>query len=256
MDREKLESLLIDYIDGKLNSVDKHHVEQELMTNPDSYKLYEQLKEVIRAMDAVGAEEPASSLRRGFEKMLDEEMQSTRSARVVALRPWWYAAAAGIALLITGLAIGFFISQRNIRNERLAEAQRRQQHTNQLVAMISDTESAGRRILGVREAAGQPAAGDEIFDVLIRTMDEDPNANVRLAAIEALAHFSAEPVVRKALIASLRKQTDPVVQIALIQLMVDMKEQEAIKSLRQMADDETLIESVKDEAQRGILVLS
>ncbi len=256
MDREKLESLLIDYIDGKLNSVDKHHVEQELMTNQDAYKLYEELKEVIRAMEAVSPAEPSSRLREGFENILREEMRNANKARVVKMRPWWYAAAAGIALLLTGLAIGFFISQRNIRNEKLAEALRQKEYTSQLVAMISDSESAGRRILGVREAAAESTAGDEIFEALIKTMDEDPNPNVRLAAIEALARFSREPMVRQALIASLRKQTDPVVQIALIQLMVDMKVQEAIKPLRQMADDETLIESVKDEAQRGILVLS
>lgn len=256
MEREKLESLLIDYIDGKLNSVDKHHVEQELMNNPASYKLYEELKEVIRVMAAVSPGEPSSSMREGFDKMLAEEMQGVRKGRVLALRPWWYAAAAGIALLITGLGIGFFVSQRNQQQERLAEAQRRQEHTNELVSMISDSGSAGRRILGLREAAGETDAGDEIFEALIRTMDQDPNANVRLAAIEALARFSHEPMVRKALLASLRKQTDPVVQIALIQLMVDLKEQEAIKTLRQIADDETLLESVKDEAQRGILVLS
>lgn len=256
MEREKLESLLIDYIDGKLNSVDKHHIEQELMKNPASYKLYEELKEVIRVMAKVAPAEPSGSLRTSFDQMLKRELEGSRQARVVSLRPWWYAVAAGLALLITGLSIGFFIANQKKQSALLAEEQRKKAHTLHVVSLISDTESAGQRILGVKEAVATPAGNDEIFEVLIKTMDEDPNTNVRLAAIEALRRFSDEPMVRKALIASLGKQTDPVIQIALIQLMVDLKEKEAVKPLENIVEDETMLESVKDEAHRGIMVLS
>ena len=87
-------------------------------------------------------------------------------------------------------------------------------------------------------------------------MNEDPNSNVRLAAMEALGKFSNEVRVRNALIQSLSTQKDPVVQIALIQLLVKMKEKSVVGQLEQMTKDATTMKAVKDEAYSGILKLS
>jgi HEAT repeat protein len=83
-------------------------------------------------------------------------------------------------------------------------------------------------------------------------MDTDENANVRLAAIDALRKFADEEKVRTALIESLATQEKPVVQIALINLMVQLKEERAKKAFQQIIDDEASISVVKDEASYGI----
>ena len=62
--------------------------------------------------------------------------------------------------------------------------------------------------------------------------------------------------MRKALIESLSKQKDPVVQISLIRLMVEMKEKTVIKELERMTKEKELLRAVKDEAYTGILKLS
>jgi HEAT repeat protein len=87
-------------------------------------------------------------------------------------------------------------------------------------------------------------------------MNEDPNSNVRLAAMDALGKFSNEATVRTALIQSLSTQKDPIVQIALIQLLVKMKEKGVVKQLEQMTKDASTMKAVKDEAYSGILKLS
>jgi hypothetical protein len=87
-------------------------------------------------------------------------------------------------------------------------------------------------------------------------MNEDPNTNVRLAALEALIKFHQEPVVRKKLIESLSVQKDPSVQITLIQFMVQMKERGVVNQLQQIVDDAHTIKAVKDEALSGLLKLS
>jgi hypothetical protein len=58
------------------------------------------------------------------------------------------------------------------------------------------------------------------------------------------------------LISALSYQKDPVVQIALIQLLVDLKEQSVVDDLKKIVDDEGTMEAVKDEAYSGILKLS
>jgi hypothetical protein len=256
MEKEKLESMLIDYIDGKLNSVDKHHIEQELMKNPASYKLYEELKEVIQTLGKVSPVEPPASLTKSFEEMLQKEIGTSKEAKSIAMRPWWYAVAAGVALVITGISMGLFINNQQKNQERKVALQEERARTHQVVSMISDQQSAGTRIMGTKEAYNQESLNTEIYNVLIKTMNEDPNINVRLAAIDALIKFSDDPMVRKALIASLGKQTDPVIQIALIQLMVELKDKDAVRPLQNIIENESLLEAVKDEAHHGILVLS
>jgi HEAT repeat protein len=99
-------------------------------------------------------------------------------------------------------------------------------------------------------------ADDDVVDALVKTMNEDKNTNVRLAALDALSKFHQDANVRKALISSLAKQDDPVVQIALIQLMVKMKEKGVLKDLNRIIEDNNTIKPVKDEAYSGILKLS
>jgi HEAT repeat protein len=79
---------------------------------------------------------------------------------------------------------------------------------------------------------------------------------VRLNALEALSRFKEEPEVKKALINALSTQKDPVIQIALIQLMVEMKEKSVVKDLERIIEDERTMRAVKDEAYSGILRLS
>ena len=46
------------------------------------------------------------------------------------------------------------------------------------------------------------------------------------------------------------------VQIALIQLMVKMKEKSVVNDLKKIVDDSESMKAVKDEAYSGILILS
>jgi hypothetical protein len=79
---------------------------------------------------------------------------------------------------------------------------------------------------------------------------------VRLAALEALSNFVHEKDVRSSLITSLSNQKDPVVQIALIQLLVKMKEKGVVDDLKKIVEDEGTMQAVKDEAYSGIMRLS
>src|SRR5688572_33190467 len=111
MEREKLESMLIDYIDNKLNSVDRHMVEQELVKNAEAYKLYEELREVMYVMDRSARLEPSSKLKDNFDSVLKEEMASSKTTKTIFFQPVFYRAAAAVALLIMGVMIGFYVSK-------------------------------------------------------------------------------------------------------------------------------------------------
>jgi len=264
MEKEKLESLLIDYIDNRLNAVDKHMIEQELVRNADAYKLYEELKELIQVIEQSSPMEPSQDLKINFDKILNEEIAGSERSRTIFFRPAFYRVAAAVALMILSGAIGFWISNNNEQQKRLAAIEREMEITRKQLAdtkqvmlgMLGDEQSASQRIKGVNVVLGFSQADDEIVAALLNTLNSDPNTNVRLAALDALEKFQLDPLVRKGLIEALAKQRDPMVQITLIQLMVQMKEKEVVRDLQRIMDDASTIQAVKDEAYSGILKLS
>ena len=108
MDNEKLEMLLIDYIDGKLTDAERQQVEQELVRNENSFRLYEQLKEVIHAIDKSKKLEPSHNLKKQFDEFLATEIKaSKKETKIIFFQPAFYRVAAAVALLVVGGGIGF-----------------------------------------------------------------------------------------------------------------------------------------------------
>ncbi len=258
MDKEKLEEMLIDYIDGMLSEANKAIVERELAQNKKAYQLYEQLREVMNVMEKSEKLEPGSQLRASFDKHLREEISKQKSSRNISLfQPMVYRMAAGVVLVMAGIGIGYWINKNQQREDELLALKKEVQTTKQMMLVMMDNQqSASQRIQGVNVALRIDKADDEVVKVLSKMMNEDPNTNVRLAALDALSKFREEPLVRKELIQALSIQKDPVVQIALIQLMVRMKEKGATKDLERIIEDNETMKAVKDEAYSGLLKLS
>ncbi len=252
MERENLESLIIDYIDGKLPEAERAKLEKELVNHQE---LYQQLREVISAMEKSDSLEPGHRLRLNFDKMLREEISKGKTVQMFT--PALYRMAAAVVLVIAGIVIGFYINKNQQHEQELAKLRQEVEATKQMmIAMIGNPNSASQRLQGVNVALTISAPDHDIVNALVKTLNEDPNTNVRLAALEALGKFYTDTVVRKALIESLASQKDPIVQIALIQLMVKMNEKGSVKNLEQIIEDNQNIKPVKDEAYSGLLKLS
>ncbi|MBX2900624.1 MAG: HEAT repeat domain-containing protein [Cyclobacteriaceae bacterium] len=258
MDAQNWESRLIEYIDGKANETERAAIEHEVAHNEAVRMLYHQLTEVLQAMNETRALEPTGKLKASFEQALQQEISNqTRSTKTVFFSPVVYRVAAGFILLMIGLTVGYKINQ-SATKERELQALREQVEENRrlMLAMMDNQLSASQRMMGVSVAYQMEKPDDEIVTVLVKAMNEDANSNVRLAALDALGKFSHEPRVRKELVGSLSTQKDPVVQIALIQLLVKMKEKGVVNQLEELTRDGGTLKAVKDEAHAGILKLS
>lgn len=260
MENEKLETLLIDYIDGKLTEEEWKEVDQELKRNPEAKRKYEQLQEVIHTMENSARIEPSTKLKLAFDQLLQNEISEIKSGKVkvLSLHPAFYRAAAAVAVVVLAGGIGFWINNQQRQINELEAMRKEMDATKQmLMTMLDNQHSASQRVLGATVAFNEVEnADDQIVGALIQAMNEDQNTNVRIAALEALGKFRARPDVRKALIASLKTQKDPIVQIALIHLMVEMKEKGITEELKRISTDEEVLPAVKDEAYAGILRLS
>ena len=257
MEKEKLESMLIDYIDGKLSVEEQLQIEKEISENESSLQLYEQLKTVIIQLEETAEVQPSVNLHANFDRALKKEISNSKRGGQIFFTPTFLRIAAGLALLVTGLGLGFWINKTQEQQHEVALLREEMNATKQLMmGMMANQQSASQRMQGVEASYQLEKADDEIVNALLKTMNDDPNTNVRLAALEALGKFHQQEHVRKALIESLARQKDPVVQISLIRLMVEMKEKSVIKELEKMTIDKENIRPVKDEAYSGILKLS
>jgi HEAT repeat protein len=91
-----------------------------------------------------------------------------------------------------------------------------------------------------------------VLDALLNTLNGDPSTNVRLAAVDALYIFRDQPRVREALVQLLERQKSPLVQISIIDLLVEIREQKAMDALRFLIQNERTNPSVREHAEWGI----
>jgi hypothetical protein len=56
-------------------------------------------------------------------------------------------------------------------------------------------------------------------------------------------------------VASLGKQTEPIIQVILMNILVEMKETRAVQPMRRIISDDNSLQEVKDVAQKGVSTL-
>ncbi|MBS1951490.1 MAG: hypothetical protein OJF59_000517 [Cytophagales bacterium] len=272
MNKEKLESLIIDYIDGNVNDADRSMIENEIAQNTEAKQLYDQLKEVTGLLNRAHYIEPSRSLQANFEKALRQEIAlneknsvkerkpayaKTSAGRQVFISSWVLRIAAVLVIAIVGVVIADRINEKREHKKELAAIKNELDNNKKMMMdLLQNQHSASQRLQGATVAYEMNHADDDIIYALINTMNEDANSNVRLTALEALGKFYQQNQVRSALIKSLSTQKDPVVQIALIRMLVKLKEKEVVNQLEKITRDNSVIKAVKDEAHWGILKLS
>jgi HEAT repeat protein len=166
----------------------------------------------------------------------------------------------GFALLVIGLGVGYQLRsdrQPSLHDQpavpELAQLRGEVSSMRQMVALsLLQQQSAGERLRGVSYAYQAPSSDTEVLSALLRTMNQDDSVNVRLAAVDALHQFGSSPVTRAAIIQSIPKQDTPLVQIALIDLLVDLKAKEAAPELVKLAADDKVNTSVRSHARAAI----
>lgn len=257
MDREKLESMVVEYIDGNLDAAEREKFEYLLETNREASHLYHQTKMVLDAMNRSSQLEPSEGMKSRFEMEI-QKMLRKKEAKVISIsQKLVYRIAAGIALVLVSGSLYYWINKSIEQERALAELQKQMKEQKEMMlTMMDNSSSAGKRILGVNVAYTMEKADDEIVSALVKTLNEDPNTNVRLAALDALNRFHTQPHVRSALIKSLSTQTDAIVQIELIRILVQIKAKQSVDELKKITTDDNALPAVKDEAYAGIMKLS
>ncbi len=125
-----------------------------------------------------------------------------------------------------------------------------------LMLSLMQQPSATERLRGVSGSVQIDRPGTEVVQALLDSLMHDPNANVRLACVDALRRFSEQDVVRQGTVQALEESSYPLVQIALIDFMVETRDKNAINALRRLSEDSTEDQAVRDRAAWGVAQLT
>lgn len=264
--------LLVDYAEHTLPPEQTARMAAHLVYCPRCQQRVAQLQELGGKFEAVETLTPPPALRTNFMAALAQEKAALAKpnvgaveAKVVRLKPaaepanvWWMRIAASLILLAVGVLLGNL--WRPAASE-VAAVTTGQTATQQRFHSLTDnptapTLSASDRIQLVSELAGEAeGTSDPVVQVLINTLNFDPNTNVRLAAGKALYRLRDDPRVGKAFIQSLTIQTDPNVQIMLIELLVAMREPRAVPELERLSQQPDALPIVRQQAESGLGLL-
>jgi hypothetical protein len=265
MNCEEAKFLQSEYWSQSLGEAQELAFESHLATCDACRTETERLGALWKNLALIPAEEPGANLRGRFYETLGAYRQGLESAprrgwreRILALwprQPQWQMAVS-FALLAIGVGIGYELRPAQPPQPAGGEvAQLRSEvgSMRQMVALsLLQQQSASERLRGVSWSYQVQPSDTEVLSALLTTVNQDPSVNVRLAAVDALRKFGGSPVTRDAIIQSIPKQTTPLVQIALIDLLVDLREREAAAELDKLASDQSVNEEVRQHAKAAL----
>lgn len=255
MEKERIEKLIPDYLDGSLSENDRLEFEKVLPLYSDLQEEVDQLNAMSQGLEKTPELLPSHASKMRFRQALIEE-KAAMPKEAGTTSPWAYQLAAGFALLVCGIAIGLLINKPADNSSQLLAIQQELSETRSLVLQSAlKNHSASDRIKAVSLTGNISEPNAELIGTLVKTLNTDESPNVRLAAAEALAQYGDNDLVRASLVRSLSYQEDPIIQVTLIQMMVRLDEKSALKQLKALSNDEDIQAVVRQSAETAIQIL-
>jgi hypothetical protein len=267
MNCEKIQEKFADYLTDDLDEGGRADVREHILSCASCREDLENLTVVWAKLGVLPEEQPGDALRHRFYSMLEDyknELEATgKRSGATGLRAGWrewftfrrpaFAASFSAFLLLLGLGAGWLLNGGRLGGDRYASLASEVQDMRQQVALsLLSQPSATERIQGIGYSASVEKPNDKTLAALFDALDRDPNPNVRLAAVDALYLFRNRPGVRESLVNSLAVQTYPLVQVALIDFLVEVREARAAAALKQLIERNELTPEVKKRAEQGL----
>jgi hypothetical protein len=255
---------LVSLLTGELTPDRRQGVERHLTTCGTCRDEYRVLAYLWDSLGELPEEVPGKELGRQFDELLRRELADVKRARLKAgtrgfgwFSHHWKFALEFAAVLIVGVLIGNGLPKGS-RNNELTLLNDQLRETNRLLVLsLLHQESVADRLRGINwSRRAENIVDDEIVASIIQTFRSDPNVSVRLAALGALAPQAATPTVRSALLEELNHEASPLVQTALIDLLIEIHDPRVDESLRHMTESDTLNPSVKSYLAKAITRIS
>ncbi|HLH01791.1 MAG TPA: HEAT repeat domain-containing protein [Bryobacteraceae bacterium] len=258
---EPLREQIAAYLADQLTPAEKQAFERELERDPELRIEFAELEATWQELGRLPEEQPSAALRARFYQKL-HDIDSGRASVPGRGFAWWKPGLSGLvrqaAAAIVLLLLGWFAGRESLRRAitpagDTGELRSEVQDLRRTVALtMLDKESPSSRLEGVSWSTRVDKLDPQLLTALVNTLNQDGNTNVRLSALDALEKFSDEPGVRKQLIDSLGVQKSPLVQIALIDALVHMRDRDATGELQKLSKGADVNAAVQQRAKWGL----
>lgn len=208
---------------------------------------------------------PSAKMDERFRLMLEEEKKKDliggsisehkRSVYSRFSNPAWRIAA-GIALFLMGWFGASRFGSVTPASQQLASLNGEVTRLREtlVLAMLSQTSSV-ERIKAVNMMSQMDQADEKIIQSLLSTLENDENDNVRLIALDALIKYAHQPAVREGLINAISRQTSPMVQLRLAEIMVSLQEKRSVPEFEKILNNANLNYSVRNKLDETVKIL-
>jgi hypothetical protein len=227
---EQIEVLLVDSLMGELSPDDRELLDEHLSRCPRCSSeavamesTWRNLGEVDRLRKHSDSERMVRRFQRSLRALDAGELEVGKPsfsdwwASLWLARPVWQLGFTA-AMLVFGLLLGLGVSSRQVRRGELEELRADLNSMNRAVTVLLQHESATERLRAVNWSATEEPS-DVVLDALLQSARLDPNVNVRLAAVDALASYADRGGIRSGLIDSLAVERSPLVQLAVLEVV-------------------------------------
>jgi len=270
MNCELSKQAMPEYWAGSLGESERVSLEVHLSECGECRREAEELTRLWREIGLIPASETAEPSRElrarfyqslgAFQAGLEQAKKSNGPSFAEKLKSWWpkqpmMQFATAMAMLVVGVGAGWFARTPEMKKDDNEMARLRTEvgSMKQLVTLsLLQQQSASDRLRGVSWAYRVEQSDPEVLSALLTTVNQDQSVNVRLAAVDALRPFAASPVARKGIVQSLLRQESPMVQAALIDLIVEIKEKPARASLEMVSSGETFNPAIRERAKKAL----
>jgi HEAT repeats/Putative zinc-finger len=269
MSCDKIQEMFADYLTGDIDEESRRAVRDHIAGCGPCRMELEDLTAVWAKLGVLPEEQPSGALRGRFYAMLEDAKKEMEGAAqkvpgkrfLEGWRKWFtfrrpaFAASFSAFLLLLGTGTGWLLSG-GMAAGRISSLRQEVRDMRETAALsLLEQTSASGRLQGISYSKGLDKPDNKTLGALVNALNSDPNPNVRLAAVEALYLFRNQPGVREGLVASLATQDSPLVQVALIDLLVEIREQRAAAALKALVQDKKLNPDVKKVAEEGLKLI-
>jgi HEAT repeats/Putative zinc-finger len=270
MQCKEVRNQFTDYLSDTLTEPVRLEVEKHLSSCSACRQEVEELEVIWMKLGSIPAEMADSAgMRAKFDVMLQAYKQGLEhssprlwdSMNAWVTRWWPQQPLLQFGLALALIVVGVFLGQNRPAvappSPEIGQLRQELHDMRQMVALsLLQQQSASERLKGVSWSNQLDQPGAEVLSALLDTLMHDPNVNVRLASIDALKKFGAQQSVRRGVLQALEEQESPLVQIALIDLVVEIQAKESLDTLRKLTANTALHEAVRKRAEWGIERLS
>jgi len=264
---EHAREFLADFLAGALEPSANALFQGHLNECPTCRREAESMQKTWNSMENVPAPEPSPELRVRFHQLLDAYQQGQRdtaSSKSGFNRwfTWWpqqpvMQFALSAAVLAIGIFAGHTVGSSNRGTTELTQLRGEMQNMRQLVTLsLLQQQSASSRLQGVNWSYRVEQSDMEVLAALLQTINHDQSVDVRLAAVDAVRNFADSPVARSGLRQALGKQTSPLVDIALVDLLVDLKDRPAAPYMQALESRTDLDPNVRKRIDSAVRQLN